>query len=186
MQTAQSRSSPVQVSTQSFVQIAAANNATLVVTNEDPLVGYKMYAAGNNSFGLLGDNTVVNKSSPTAVLFSIAANASSPVQVSSESYDNLYESSPVQVGSDSWNLITAGENHSLGTKSSGLLYAWGLNENGQVGDSTTINKNSPVQISTATTWVDVGAGYNHNVVEKSDGSAYTFGNNSDGQLGDGT
>jgi alpha-tubulin suppressor-like RCC1 family protein len=185
--TTNSRSSPVQVGGNlSYVHVSSGYSTLLVVNTNDPLQGNKLIASGAGTAGQLGDNTIVSKNLPTAVLFSIADNKSNPTQITSDDYTGYYQSSPVQVGSESWNLVSAGENHSLGIKSSGLLFAWGYNQNGQVGDSTTINKSSPVQISTATTWVEAEAGYNHNAVEKSDGSAYTFGNNNDGQLGDGT
>jgi hypothetical protein len=42
--------------------------------------------------------------------------------------------------------VSGGENHSLGVKSDGTLWAWGWNANGQLGDGTNIDRYSPVQI----------------------------------------
>jgi alpha-tubulin suppressor-like RCC1 family protein len=178
------RSSPVQLTSLSYSQVAAGSSYFVTIVDNAPYFGKRMLATGYNAQGQLGINTVVASSNLVGVSTMMASNASSPVQVGSSGVN--YRSSPVQIGTDSWYEMAAGGNHSLGINSSGSLFGWGYNQNGQVGDSTTINKSSPVQISSTTAWVDVEAGYNYSVVENSDGSIYTFGNNSDGQLGDGT
>jgi hypothetical protein len=45
----------------------------------------------------------------------------------------------------------------MATNSNQLLFAWGLNSNGQLGDGTTINKSSPVQIGTKV-WKSINDG----------------------------
>ena len=40
----------------------------------------------------------------------------------------------------------AGEQHSLGLKSDGTVWAWGHNLSGQVGDGTTTERQVPVQV----------------------------------------
>ena len=37
-------------------------------------------------------------------------------------------------------------NYSLGITNTGVAYAWGINTSGQLGDNTTVSKNTPVQI----------------------------------------
>jgi alpha-tubulin suppressor-like RCC1 family protein len=56
---------------------------------------------------------------------------------------------------------------------------------GEVGDATTINRNVPKQISTATDWSFVGGGNAHSCGIRS-GQLFCWGLNSSGQLGDGT
>jgi alpha-tubulin suppressor-like RCC1 family protein len=68
----------------------------------------------------------------------------------------------------------------------GTLWAWGFNNSGQLGDGTTTQKTSPVQIGTDNKWVTVAAGQVHSVGIKSNGTLWAWGNNSFGQLGDGT
>ena len=42
--------------------------------------------------------------------------------------------------------IAAGDSHTMALKSDGTLWAWGYNLCGQLGDGTTVNRNSPVLI----------------------------------------
>jgi alpha-tubulin suppressor-like RCC1 family protein len=68
----------------------------------------------------------------------------------------------------------------------GTLWAWGWNGNGQLGDGTTTQRLSPVQIGTGTSWVAVAVGSIHSLALKQDGTLWAWGNNAQGQLGDGT
>ncbi|HPJ08402.1 MAG TPA: chromosome condensation regulator, partial [Deltaproteobacteria bacterium] len=42
--------------------------------------------------------------------------------------------------------VSAGANHSLAVSADGTLWAWGFNVNGQLGDGTWENSNTPVQV----------------------------------------
>ncbi len=85
-----------------------------------------------------------------------------------------------------WKTISAGTFHSLGIKTDGTLWAWGNNSNNQLGDGTSINKNTPVQIGTDTNWKKVFAAEKYSVAIKTDGTLWAWGNNQFGSLGDGT
>ena len=74
--------------------------------------------------------------------------------------------------------------HTFALKSNGSLWAWGLNTNGQLGDGTTIQRNSPVQVLTNV--ASVTAGTSHTMAIRTDGTLWTWGLNTSGQLGDGT
>ncbi|MEI7818347.1 MAG: chitobiase/beta-hexosaminidase C-terminal domain-containing protein, partial [Desulfuromonadales bacterium] len=64
----------------------------------------------------------------------------------------------IDSGSPPWSAVSAGKSFSLGLRSDGTLWAWGLNTNGQLGDGSTIDKKTPVQIGTDTLWQAITAG----------------------------
>ena len=82
--------------------------------------------------------------------------------------------------------VAAGGYHTVGVKTDGTLWSWGNNSWGQLGDGTTSNKSTPVQVGTASDWQLVVAGYGHTIATKTDGTLWAWGGNSYYQLGDGT
>jgi len=88
--------------------------------------------------------------------------------------------------SSCWQTFALGAVHTLGIKSDGTLWAWGSNLNGELGDGTTIAKNSPTQIGTATNWQYISSNGNTNHAVKTDGTLWGWGRNDAGQIGDGT
>jgi alpha-tubulin suppressor-like RCC1 family protein len=100
-------------------------------------------------------------------------------------------SSPVQVGSlTDWSSIFCGSKNSFSVKKDGTLWAWGRNNNGQLGIGTgggdVNNKSSPVQVGGLTTWSSVSASQYHTLAIKTDGTLWAWGKNYSGQLGIGT
>ncbi|WDO13751.1 T9SS type A sorting domain-containing protein [Flavobacterium sp. WW92] len=95
--------------------------------------------------------------------------------------------SPVKVGTDSdWIAISAGYRHSHAIKSDGSLWSWGINDNGQLGDGTLINRSTPVRIGTDNDWkLVIGSGQSTFAI-KNNGLLYAWGDNTYGTLGDGT
>ena len=205
--TAVSKSSPVSVigGITNWSQVSAGGNHSLGVTSSGIA-----WAWGSNGYGRLGDGTTVSKSSPVSVIGGIT-NWS---QVSAGGYHSLgvtssgiawawgfnlkgqlgdgtavSKTSPVSVigGITNWTQVSAGMVHSLGVTSSGIVWAWGSNGNGQLGDGTTVSKSSPVSvIGGITNWSQVSAGGNHSLGVTSSGIAWAWGNNGYGRLGDGT
>jgi alpha-tubulin suppressor-like RCC1 family protein len=92
--------------------------------------------------------------------------------------------------------VSAGNTFAMGLKPDGTVWSWGDNVVGQLGDGTTTNRTTPVQVCDAgetdpcanfLTGVNaVAGGGAHAVALKPDGTVWTWGNNTDGQLGDGT
>jgi len=84
--------------------------------------------------------------------------------------------------------ISGGYYHSLYVCTDTIAQSCGRNLYGQLGDGTTLNKSTPVQVSPA--WgaglTAVAGGGNHSIFVKNDGTVWSCGFNSAGQLGDGT
>src|SRR3989304_3046154 len=51
------------------------------------------------------------------------------------------------IGLTGVSAIAAGGVHTVALKKDGTVWAWGSNSDGQLGDGTTINRSTPVQIS---------------------------------------
>lgn len=82
--------------------------------------------------------------------------------------------------------LSTGNYHSLAVSPAGTVWAWGNNDYGQLGTSSTASANSPVQTTAVPAWSDifkVTAGSYHSAAMKSDGSLWTWGYNDYGQLG---
>ena len=93
---------------------------------------------------------------------------------------------PVQVFgiSSSAVAVACGGSHIAVLLADGTVRTFGGNANGQLGDTTTTQRNTPVPVfgisSSATT---VSCGQDHTVVLLADGTVRTFGSNGQGQLG---
>ena len=114
---------------------------------------------GYNSNGQLGDGTTVEKHSPVDV---------------SGLTDGVI-------------AIAAGHLHTCALTTGGRVKCWGGNSTSQLGDGTTVEKHSPVDVSGLTSSVTaIAAGYDFTCVLKAEGGVMCWGNNDFGQLGDGT
>ena len=82
-------------------------------------------------------------------------------------------------------VISAGFNQAAAIKSNGTLFTWGNNSTGQLGNGTTTNSTTPVQIGSATNWSAVSAGNGSTFALRS-GTLWSWGSNTAGQLGNGT
>jgi alpha-tubulin suppressor-like RCC1 family protein len=171
-----------------------------------------LWAWGNNSDGQLGDGTKVDKTAPVqigkdAAWARVSAGAFHTVALQKDmtlwawgnnSHGQLGDgttkgkAAPVRIGTEArWVAVSAGEYHTAalnlcdGCLATYTLWAWGSNKYGQLGDGTTTDKTSPVQIGTDTLWLKVSAGSHHVVALKKDGTLWAWGFNKKGQLGDG-
>ena len=79
---------------------------------------------------------------------------------------------PNRVGFDAgWKEVTTGSNHTCGVRvasGSGSLWCWGAGSAGQLGNGSTTDSNTPVQVGTAN-WQLVDAGGDHTVAVDYDG-----------------
>ena len=92
--------------------------------------------------------------------------------------------------------VNTGLFYSLAIGADGNVWAWGQNNNGQLGNNTTNNRTIPIKVFTSAQstsssgpWlnaVQISAGTYHSLAIGTDGNAKAWGNNSNGQLGDNT
>ena len=75
---------------------------------------------------------------------------------------------------------------STGALADGPAVTWGLNAYGQVGDGTTSNRLSSVDVAGTALFTSVACGLSHSVALRADGTVWTWGRNHCGQLGDGS
>ena len=84
--------------------------------------------------------------------------------------------------------ISAGSGHSLAVTTTGRLYAWGFNGDGELGDGTTTNADTPVRVKLprGTKVTLTAAGEGQSLARTSTGKVLAWGDNTDGDLGNGT
>jgi hypothetical protein len=82
--------------------------------------------------------------------------------------------------------VAAGFEHSLALKNDGTVWAWGMNEWGQLGDGTTSYRYTPVQVQDLSGITAIAAGSGYSLAVKNDGTVWAWGYNYKGALGDGT
>ncbi|WP_242336198.1 MULTISPECIES: Ig-like domain-containing protein [unclassified Anaeromyxobacter] len=94
---------------------------------------------------------------------------------------------PVAVGGGlAFAQLAAGGSHTCGLTNEGVAHCWGNNVSGQLGDSSSNNRDTPVPVATELRFVAIDAGAQHTCGLTSDGAAYCWGANDRGQLGTGT
>jgi alpha-tubulin suppressor-like RCC1 family protein/uncharacterized protein (DUF2345 family) len=173
-------------------------------------------AWGSNTNGYLGNNTVTRSTIPTAVnplltgLSAISAGGFHSVAVKSDGtlwtwgYNGYGEmgigeglsggSTPTQilVAGPRVKAVATGEHHTLALTSTGAVWAWGENENGQTGVGTVGPTGwvtdipvsyLPVQVDGILPVVAVAAGAYHSLALDSGGTVWAWGANNQGQLG---
>jgi alpha-tubulin suppressor-like RCC1 family protein len=83
---------------------------------------------------------------------------------------------PVQIGSETnWKTIDGNDGNSFAIKQDGTLWAWGLNNVGQLGDGTLINRYVPTQVGTDSDWLIVSAGGSFTRAIKQNGTLWGWG-----------
>jgi alpha-tubulin suppressor-like RCC1 family protein len=82
------------------------------------------------------------------------------VQLGTGEATTASRSSPITVfgGGTTWKTIACGYSHTAAVKTDGTLWTWGANTAGQLGDGTTVNKSTPILVTTMSGgWKSVAA-----------------------------
>jgi hypothetical protein len=79
--------------------------------------------------------------------------------------------------------VSAGDSHSAALAANAVVWSWGVNSEGQLGDGTTTSRASPVAVLSNV--ISVKAGGFHTLALLQDGTVAAWGENSYGQLGNG-
>ena len=203
------KSTPLKIGASSWTAVAAGTVTTFAID-----INNILYSWGTQSITAtyLGDPSGLPRSSPVAVTLpsttvnswkSVASTISNTVAIRATDStlwswglnDNgqlgdgttLPYYVPKQIGSRTWGKLgrTQGASHIVAIDSVGGLWAWGFNNNGQLGDNTVVSKSSPVQIG-ASSWSMVACSNNYTVAIDINGALYAWGLNTSGQTGDGT
>ena len=99
--------------------------------------------------------------------------------------DTTNVSTPIQIGTDTdWAKVeTTASGTVIGLKTNGIIWAWGSNANGEVGDGTTVNKTVATEDTSSSFWRDISVGFYHVLALKGDGTLWAWGVNHQGHLG---
>lgn len=115
-----------------------------------------------------------------------AAGSNYSGQLGNTSISNLSTTPVIVFGMSNVKMVAAGSYFSLALKNDSTVWAWGINNYGQLGDGTLINRSTPVQVPNLTGVVKIDAGLRHSVALKADGTVWCWGDNNDDQLGIGS
>lgn len=94
-----------------------------------------------------------------------------------------YEPVLVAAGTLTFSEVTLGAEHTCALATTGKTYCWGRNGHGQLGDGTTLGRETPVEVTGDWVFTAIDAGDNFTCAIGVDEKAYCWGENSHGQLG---
>lgn len=203
---------PTKVPTPTDVDVTsiAAGGYHSLATGDDGTT----YAWGNNANGQLGDESKVQRLTPTPVkapdgvsFGSIAAGAYHSLAISldgtpygwgfnddgavgdgTSGIDRLIPTEALAPTGVSFTLITVDTYTSLAVGDDGNVYVWGYNGGNQLGDGTYVSTSTPTKVATLPDGVvvSVAASPNHATAITTGGATYAWGFNAQGVVGDGT
>jgi alpha-tubulin suppressor-like RCC1 family protein len=153
--------------------VGASGNLGKVVSGDETVFVLKpngeVWSMGRNYMGVLGDNTLINRSAPVQV-------------VGPNGVGFLTNVKDISVTSF----------HVLALKNDGTVWSWGSNQYGQLGTNSKVSKSLPTQVigpggvGFLSDIIAIETNQFHSLALKSDGTLWTWGNNTGYQLGDNT
>jgi alpha-tubulin suppressor-like RCC1 family protein len=169
--------SPVAVSGgNTYVSISSGSRHTCAVKSAGGGVCW-----GNNTTGQVGDASTTQRNAPTTVT----------VCTLWGDYASNSCSTGGGGGGGTWKVLVTGNQgsnaFSCGVKNAdNTLWCWGEGGKGQLGNGSTSDQSSAVQVSGGGSWLTVGVGDEHTCGVKADGSMWCWGEGGKGQLGRGS
>ena len=189
-------SSPMQIMTD-VKTVSAGKVSTAILKNDGTL-----WMCGDNTYGGLGDGTMVTRFTPVQVMSDVKAvdaglyfsailkndgslwvcGYNEHIAVNGVILDTF---TPVQIMTDVADISAADDNLAI-IKEDGSLWMSGYNSFGQYGDGTTTTRvrSKPIQVMTGVKDVDISG--ITTAILKTDGTLWMCGKNDLGQLGDGS
>jgi len=186
-----------------FVSIAAGERHSLALKRDGSL-----WAWGWNRHGQLGLGDAAARGRPTRVgddsdwaevatglLYTLALKRDGSLWVWGKNTggqlglgDTEDRDRPTRVGDASdWATVATGQRHACGhtlaLKRDGSLWAWGHNDEGQLGLGDREHRDRPTRVGDDNDWAAVATGDEHTLALKSDGSLWAWGDNRHGELG---
>lgn len=147
------------------VAIAAGDASSMALKKDGTIVVWGMNQSGilGTGIGLNDQNSIITTPQPVKISSNILADIKA---------------------------ISAGGYSFFALKNDGTVYAWGINDNGQLGLGCYLNGcsrySTPTRINNLSNVIDISAGSLHTIVVKSDGSVFGWGRTYEGQLGPNT
>eukprot|EP01080_Neovahlkampfia_damariscottae_P005480 gene5480-9298_t len=155
------RATPVDSKDKDWQKIAASTgDFNVVVRAGNQMKSFGFHSTGRLGLGSNGGNNAVT--SPSTVNHNI-------------------------LDGDTIVVVAPGETHVVVLGTSGKMYAWGLNDEGQLGDGSLVQKNTPGLVSPGASSghfiIGVVSGGKHSMAMASSGAVFAWGSNTHGQLG---
>jgi alpha-tubulin suppressor-like RCC1 family protein len=184
-------------------QVASGGRHTAAVKTDGTLWVW----GGNTSFGALGINNTIDRSTPVTTfaggtnwkqvscgeLYTVAVKTDGTLWTWGEGSDGKLGNNTTAIictpittftGGTNWKQVSCSSYNTAAIKTDGTLWVWGLNDYGQLGINNTINRSTPVTtFAGGTNWKQVASGSRHTAAIKTDGTLWTWGSNYAGALG---
>lgn len=157
------RIAPVQAEIRDVVAVVAGGAFTAAIKSDG-----SRWIWGSNDMGQFGNGATTNSLAPVTWA-GCAEGAALPV------------SSRIQ-----FPVLAAAENHTLAVRADRVVWGWGANSFGQLGDGTSTERRTPVQAAGIDSVRTVSTSERHSLAVKEDGTVWSWGSNQYGQLGDGS
>ena len=158
---------------------------------------------GTNYYGVIGDNTIVQRSKPVFIGAGYSELLSNSITVFARKTDNsifcwganpsgqlglsdiINRSSPVifDANGSAWADIQSESGTTIGLKTNGTLWSWGLGDVGALGTNNILHRSSPVQVGTDNTWSKIAIGADAVYAIKTNGTLWIWGSGQRGAWG---